>query len=308
MHKPIRRAAPDVLIAGHVTRDVFGDRMLLGGAAAFAARAASCLGLRACVVTSAPAKFSLLGPLRADPRLDLVRVHSPAETTFHLTYGPQGRSLAVSSRARDLTLADVPAYAHAAPLSFVAPVVGECDRAFVEGLSGKVVAGIQGWLRTLGPRGQVLPALSPLVERPPATLNAAVFSELDHPESEALARHLANCDVIVALTRGGEGVSLFLPDRIDVPAASAVEVDPTGAGDVFGLVFGMALAHGHEPVAAAQWAAAAAARVVEGPGLGNLATAVHANAACAQRPRVRWGSASSRLAAVSPVAQGAGHP
>jgi sugar/nucleoside kinase (ribokinase family) len=57
---------------------------------------------------------------------------------------------------------------------------------------------------------------------------------------------------------------------MDVPAAPAIEVDPTGAGDVFGLVFALALARGADLATAGQRAAAAAARVVEGPGLGTL--------------------------------------
>lgn len=279
---------PDVLIAGHVTRDVFGKRTLLGGAAAFAAQAASCLGLKACVVTAAPRPFSLLEPLEADPSIRLIRVPSPQETTFHLTYTEQGRALRVSTRASSLALQHVPMAMRRAPLAFVAPVIGECDRAFVEGLAGKIVlAGIQGWLRKLGPHGEVLPALSPLIEQPPKNLNAVVFSELDHPEADALAQHLAHCGVLTALTRGREGVSLFLPDRIDVPAAQANEVDPTGAGDVFGLVFGMGLANDLSPIQAAQQATVAAARVVEGPGLGNLSAYLHGAVPMVARTRMR---------------------
>jgi sugar/nucleoside kinase (ribokinase family) len=47
-------------------------------------------------------------------------------------------------------------------------------------------------------------------------------------------------------------------------------VDPTGAGDVFGLVLALSLAGGAAPTEAATLAAGAAARVVEGPGLGRL--------------------------------------
>jgi 1D-myo-inositol 3-kinase len=56
-----------------------------------------------------------------------------------------------------------------------------------------------------------------------------------------------------------------------VPAAPARERDPTGAGDVFGLVLATALGRGSSPQQAGQLAALAAARVVEGPGLGTLA-------------------------------------
>jgi len=63
---------------------------------------------------------------------------------------------------------------------------------------------------------------------------------------------------------------LWRGGRAEVPAAPASEVDSTGAGDVFGLVFTLRLAGGADPETAAHAAAAAAARVVEGPGIGRL--------------------------------------
>ena len=269
----------DVLLIGYVTRDIIGSRSLLGGTVAFAAQAASCLGVRSAMVTTAPRRFPLLEPLRRDPQISLFEVPADKETTFHLTYSPQGRSLRVSHRAPSLTLTDVPQNVRKVPLAFVAPLLSECDRDVVEGLSARVVlCTIQGWLRTLGPEGQVLPSLSELVTRPPHNLTVVVFSELDHPESERIAQHLAQQGVLVALTRSTQGVSLYIPERVDVPAVPAVEVDPTGAGDVFGLVFGLGLAQGLSPVRAAQQAVLAAARVVEGPGLGNLSAYVHGSA------------------------------
>src|SRR4051794_28826758 len=57
---------PELLVLGHVTCDnlVGGTTSRLGGAAAFAARAAAHLGVRTAVVTAAPKTFTLLAPLR----------------------------------------------------------------------------------------------------------------------------------------------------------------------------------------------------------------------------------------------------
>jgi len=63
-------------------------------------------------------------------------------------------------------------------------------------------------------------------------------------------------------------------ESVEIPAAPAREVDPTGAGDVFGVVLTLELAHGKPLPAAGAAAAAAAARVVEGPGLGTLAASL----------------------------------
>lgn len=264
-----------LLICGHVTRDLVGPERQnrLGGTAAFAAMAASAMGLRSALVTRAPAHFDLLNTLRADALIDVQNIHAPQETSFELSYNSSGRQLRLLGRAPDLKAAHIPQHLRNPMLAYIASVVGECDRALIERLNAQAtVACAQGWLRTTDSRGRVVPALHPVIANPPAGIDAVVYSELDHPDAEDIARHLASHQIQVALTRAKEGVTLFLPEVIDIPAAQADEVDPTGAGDVFGLVFGLSLARGQDAVTAAYRAAEAAARVVEGPGLGNLAS------------------------------------
>ncbi len=79
----------------------------------------------------------------------------------------------------------------------------------------------------------------------------------------------------MALTRGAKGVTLLSEgEKIKLPAAQIrKEIDSTGAGDVFGVIFGIELHAGKDIVDAARIAMWAAARVVEGPGQGNLSRA-----------------------------------
>ena len=78
-----------------------------------------------------------------------------------------------------------------------------------------------------------------------------------------------------AITRGARGATLIRgAERVDIPAAPARELDPTGAGDVFGVVLTLELARDELLLTAGRAAAEAAARVVEGPGLGTLAPRV----------------------------------
>jgi sugar/nucleoside kinase (ribokinase family) len=266
--------APDLLILGHVTADEIGAELRLGGAGAFAAGAAVALGLRAALVTAAPPSFPLLADLRALAARGLTLHVVPSEvvTTFALDYSGPRRHLVLRRAAPPLRPSDVPEAVRGAPVVYVGPVAGECDRALVEslGTTSYVCAGIQGWLRRSSP-GVVEPALAPEANEPPANLAAAVLSEEDHPEAEAIAAALARRGKVVALTRGARGATLLAgARRIDIPAAPAREVDPTGAGDVFGLVLGLSLARGVPLEDAGRRAALAAARVVEGPGLGTL--------------------------------------
>jgi sugar/nucleoside kinase (ribokinase family) len=114
-------------------------------------------------------------------------------------------------------------------------------------------------------------AETPEIQRPPG-LNVAIVSDEDHPGAEGVVGRFAPGAGTCAITRGPRGATLWGPRQsIEIPAAPAREVDPTGAGDVFGVVLTQELAAGGAPSTAGRAAAAIAARVVEGPGLGTLA-------------------------------------
>jgi len=94
-----------ILVVGHVTRDIFKDRQQLGGAAAYAARAASAFGCRISLVTASPAS-SLLKPLQDDTHITLHRKKCHEFTTFILNHCGDRKELSLVSRAPDLTPAD----------------------------------------------------------------------------------------------------------------------------------------------------------------------------------------------------------
>lgn len=263
---------PALLVLGHVTCDDFGGELRLGGAAGYAARAAAMLGIDTALVTVAPVATPLLAPLRETPGLALHVAPSEVMTTFALDYRGPRRRLLLRASARPLTVDDVPPAWRSPAVVYAGGVFGECDRALLEAFaSAHVIAAVQGWLRRRAADGTVEPALGAEASEPPPSLRSAVLSEEDHPAAEAIAARFAARGVHVALTRGARGATLFhRDDRIELPAAPAHEVDPTGAGDVFGLVFGLALAAGKPVADAGRRAALAAARVVEGPGLGRL--------------------------------------
>src|SRR4051812_39891017 len=186
-------------------------------------------------------------------------------TTFALDYAGGERRLWLRRRARALALDDVPAAWRRPRIAYVGPVAGECDGAFTRGLEAGVFgAGLQGWLRRVREDGLVEPATP--AETESLALHVAVISELDHPNAEAVALSNVAPGGTVAVTRGARGATLIRGgERVDVPASAARELDPTGAGDVFGVVLTLALAHGGSIADAGRAAAHAAARVVEGP-------------------------------------------
>jgi sugar/nucleoside kinase (ribokinase family) len=197
-------------------------------------------------------------------------------TTFTLEYAGGYRQLWLRHRARALAIGDIPAdwMNPSVAVAYVGPVAGECDGAFVRALPARFVGiGLQGWLRRTGADGRVEPARLPDVPeiQAPPRLDVAIVSELDHPGVEDFAALLAAGGATAAITRGARGATLIRSsESVEVPAAAAREVDPTGAGDVFGVVLTLELARGATLAAAGRAAAEAAARVVEGPGLGTL--------------------------------------
>lgn len=158
---------------------------------------------------------------------------------------------------------------------YVGPVANECDAALVEAFPGAyVIAAVQGCLRATTPGQVVTPLLRKAARHPPSNLGAVCLSIHDHPEAPALAARFAERGITVALTCGRQGASLRWGNQnVTVPAAPAHELEPTGAGDVYALVLGLALWRGQPPPQAARRAAFAAAPVVEGPDLGRLAAA-----------------------------------
>jgi 1D-myo-inositol 3-kinase len=266
---------PTLLVLGHVTRDRFGSELRVGGAAAFAARAAVLLGIDTALVTVAPRTAPEIEELRRLPGLELAVAESEHITTFGHEFVAARRQLSLLERARPLALADIPPAWREPEIVYAGPVAGECSELLLDQLGAAFGIGcIQGWLRAPVVGRLVRPRRLPEECRVPGALRAVTCSASDHPGVAPLARKLAARGVPVAVTRGRRGARvLWAGNESWVPAAAATEVDPTGAGDVFALVFGLSLWVGFEPLEAARRAALAAARVVEGPGLGNLAAA-----------------------------------
>jgi pfkB family carbohydrate kinase len=279
----VSERGPTLLVLGHVTRDLFGSESRTGGAAAYAAQAAALLGIDTALVTVAPSDAPELAPLRGVAHLRVCTVASERITTFGHSYAGSRRDLSILELARPLEWDDIPSAWRRPELVYAGPVAGECGADLIERFGPTfVIACLQGWLREPA-LGRVRPRRLESECRVPPQLAAAALSAVDHPSSPAIARALAERGIPTAVTRGRRGARISWPGRqCRVPAAPAQAFDSTGAGDVFALVFGLSLWRGHTPEAAAERAALAGARVVEGPGLGRFAE-------LARRARVELG-------------------
>ena len=273
--------APEFVTIGHVTLDRFGDEVRPGGAALYAAITADRLGLSAGILTSHADDFPLeLLP----PRIEVVSVPASTTTVFQHTIADDGeRAMRVTSLARSLTEADVPDDWRDADLVLLAPVVNEVDARIAAAFAdASVAAAAQGWLRGLGSDGTVRTVRWDAASQVLRSLQAVFVSTVDVRGQEAAMTEWVQRVPIAVVTAGRRGALLYVNgDRYEIRPRRAVEVDATGAGDVFAATFLAYYRRDGDPWQAAEAATCAASLSVEGegwsavPDAGRLAAALN---------------------------------
>ncbi len=257
---------------GHVTRDLAPDGgFTLGGTVTYAARTAQALGCRVQVVTSAADDLNLR---RAFSAISVHRVRSATTTTFENRYTPEGRVQIVRAVAAPLLPEAVPPPWRKPDIAHLGPVARECDPSLVD-LFPRSFLGLtpQGWMRRWDQEGRVAPAAWEHADWLLPRADAVVISEEDVAGDEAVIARWAAQTHVLAVTRGAAGCTLYVwgvPE--DVPGFPAVEVDPTGAGDVFAATLFVELRRGCPPLEAARLANCVAAVSVTRPGLTGVPT------------------------------------
>lgn len=277
-----RDAVPDYVVVGHLARDLTPGGARLGGTAAYAALAAHRLGCRVGIVTSHGPDLDPRGPLEGIP---MKVVEAGASTTFENIYEAGGRRQLVRDVATPLTLDDIPEAWKRAPVLHLAPILGEVAPELLGQLDGVAIRGItpQGWMRRVDPQGRVRPWSGGPA---PRGGHVVIFSEEDvaGAEDEAVGRFGDGAPIVV-VTRGPAGATLYHRGRSHgCPAFEAIDVDPTGAGDVFAAAFLVHLWRTGDPLAAARFANAVASLAVEAEGLGGIPTLARVRARLRTRP------------------------
>jgi sugar/nucleoside kinase (ribokinase family) len=272
-----RAEALDFLAVGHVTIDRLSGSTRIGGAAAYAALTAARLGLSTGIVTSVGPEF----PFWED--LDDVEVHyveGERTTEFENVYeGGERRQriLAVASPLTEESLESILPRLREDAAVLYGPVAQEI-RAPLLPLAPKGLCGVapQGFYRRWDENGFVVSDEWHDARAALARVDFVSMSEEDHVAPEELAEEFAGR--AFAVTKGASGCRVYSgggADVFDFPAFPAMEVDPTGAGDVFAAAFLVALREKRPVPLAARFATAAASFVVEGPGVSAIPTRYH---------------------------------
>lgn len=266
-----RRHTPSgtFVAVGHSTRDVTtlasGETLppRIGGAVSFAGATARHYGLSASIITSTDDPGELQSLL---PGVNVVNVPSDQTTTFGNDYSSGERSQTLSAIASGIGIGDIPDNLRSPDIALICPLVREVELEslawFPDSITGTI---LQGFLRSWDRHGNVSTSAiePPMMER---KIEIAVVSarELDIAQAEAWS----SAARVVAQTRGSEGVGIYV-DGVwtDIPVLPVVEIDPTGAGDVWAAAYLIRIRQTADAIDSAVFATRAAAHSVTAVGL-----------------------------------------
>lgn len=269
MPSPRSGEPPDFVAVGHLTVDETPAGLRPGGSVLYAGLTAYKLGLRVGLLTSHGPDF----PLSVlPPEIDVMALPAAATTRFALHYTPEGRTLALRARAAPLATPHLPAHFAEAALAYLAPVADEVASDLAAAFPNAAVGvGAQGWCRQWDDTGRVSMRPWPDARRVLTHAQALFLSSDDVAGWEAQALALYQHVPVGALTMAARGAVLFINgERHAVEPAPAVEVEPTGAGDVFAAAFLIRYQASGDPWEAAAFAAVAGALTVEQDGIAGV--------------------------------------
>ncbi|MBM4465818.1 MAG: hypothetical protein FJ014_09745, partial [Chloroflexi bacterium] len=257
---------------GHVTKDLQEDGYTVGGTVTFASLTARNLGQRTAVLTSASPDLNLSPVYQG---IEVLRLPSPVTSTFQNLYSTNGtRTQYLRAVANPVKAEDVPPAWREAKIVLLGPLTNEMDgsiaRAFPHSLIGVTP---QGWMRHWDGDGRVFPKPWENAAEVLDYARMVVFSENDVERDEQVIQTYARMADILVVTKGARGATVYHRGEVrHFPAFETVEVDPTGAGDVFAAAYLIELERSGDPYAAAHFANCVASFVVEKPGTEGIPT------------------------------------
>ena len=275
---------PDFLVIGTVTKDLQEESYTIGGTVTFASLTARNLGRRTAVVTRASPDLSF-DPLYQG--IEVLSLPSPVTTTFQNLYSTDGtRTQFLRAVAGQIKAEDIPPAWREAKIVLLGPLVDELEgniaRIFPHSLIGVTP---QGWMRFWDEEGRVFPRPWEGAAEVLNYAKAVVFSEKDVQRDENVIQAYARMAEILVVTHGPGGATVYhRGESRRLPAFDTVEIDPTGAGDVFAAAYLIGLERSGDPYAAAHFANCVASFIVEKPGAEGIPTLEQVEQRLAQFP------------------------
>lgn len=255
----------DYLVIGHISQDITPKGPVLGGTVSYSSLTALALGLRVGIVTSCKPGTPMV-ELKGIP---VVAIPSEFSTTFENTMTPTGRVQHLYHRAATLDISAVPEIWRNSPIVHLGPIAQEIApglaRSFPNSLVGLTP---QGWLRSWDEQNQVFPCDWPEARYVLEKADIAIISIEDVRGEEAIIDDMAASVRLLVVTEGPGGARLYWNGDIRrFSPPKMIEVDPTGAGDIFAAAFFTRLHTTQDPWEATRFATNLAAYTVTRRGL-----------------------------------------
>ncbi len=244
----------DYLVIGHLTRDLTPDGPRLGGTASYASLTARAMGLRVGILTACEDCMEM--PELEQEGIRVVGMRSEETTTFENIQTPNGRIQYLHSLAPTINLSMVPEQWRSTPIIHLGPVAREIDPTLVRAFPGSFVGLTpQGWYRTWDASGRVSFTEWPEASFVLQNASAAVISIEDVHGDEHMIEEMASSIRVLVVTEGANGSRLYWNgDLRRFRPPKMVEVDPTGAGDIFAAAFFIRMSITRDPWEAARFA------------------------------------------------------
>ena len=260
----------DYLVIGHITVDITPAGPMMGGTAAYAALNARQHGLKVGIYTS----FGLELSLDDLSGIQIINKPTSASSTFENIYTETGRIQKIWSVGATLDVNDLPEVWKRSKIIHLAPVANEIAPFHPSALNAEILGATpQGWLRTWDEThaihsGTWNEAIAPILQESVAVLSS---EDLNHDEA-AIEQYVHTCKML-AITEGNKGSRLYWNGDVrKFPTRKVVELDPTGAGDIFASSFFIRLLATRDPWEASRYANQVAAFSVTRKGMDSIPT------------------------------------
>lgn len=257
---------PDFLVIGHICKDLLEEGSIIGGTAAYSGLTARNLGRQVGIITSFSSDLDI-GDLWHDA--EIICLDSAATTTFRNIYHGETRQQFINALAGKIGPEAVPLAWRRCPIVQFGPLVQEVDEEIVQ-LFPHSLVGVtpQGWMRQWDEQGRVSATAWSPSEKVLSSVKVLIFSEDDIAGDMALVRAYAKLTEIVVVTKGYKGSTVYHSGQAKYfPTHQVVEIDPTGAGDIYAAAYLVRLEETGDPYEAARFANYVATRSVEKRGL-----------------------------------------
>ena len=244
---------------------------LAGGTVTYSGLTASRLGIKVGILTSANPATPFFENV---PSINVYRRASERTTVFENIYVDGSRRQYVRALAGPLTPDDLPDGWERTPIVHLGPMAQEIDPTMVEAFPSALLGLTpQGWLRHWDEQGLVFPVRWRFSLDVLGAADAVILSPEDVGYDEQQIDLFRRHSRLLVLTNGMDGAIVYQGgQRQRVPAYDVIEVDPTGAGDVFAAAFMVRLFETGDAIEAARFANCAASFIVQGVGTTHVPT------------------------------------